>query len=162
MTHRRGLWLSTVGYRCCKRFLVPHQTASWWEPSLSVVTSAWEWLIQSVERQDTGCCRNRDSWKIQAVSRQCSFTVLTMNAVAGQPAFVLATEQELSEKVKSECKSMEERKLREWMQGSRNAPTPPCFSLSHAKALPPTHSTNQAPRLSLSLKKWKGNGCWEE
>lgn len=30
-----------------------------------------------------------------------------MNATVGQPAFVLDTEQELSEKVKSECKSVE-------------------------------------------------------
>jgi len=35
------------------------------------------------------------------------YTVLATNAVMGQPAFVLATEQELSQKVKSECKSVE-------------------------------------------------------
>lgn len=32
---------------------------------------------------------------------------LTTNAVMGQPAFVLATEQDIKEKVKSECKSVE-------------------------------------------------------
>lgn len=35
------------------------------------------------------------------------YIVLATNVVVGQHAFVLATEQELSEKVNSECKSVE-------------------------------------------------------
>lgn len=61
----------------------------------------------------TGCYLNKDSWKIQAVSRQCSlpvdwkYIVLNMNAAMEQPAFVLATKQEFDEKDRSECKSVE-------------------------------------------------------
>lgn len=66
--------------------------------SLSVFTSAWEWLTQSSKSQDIGCYQNRDSWKIQAASRQVDlkYTELTTNAVMGQTAFVLTTGQDLN------------------------------------------------------------------
>lgn len=79
------------------------------------------------------------------------YVELTTNAIMGQPAFALATEQELNEKVESDASLWKERKWRKWMQESRSGPTPPGRSLSHAEALLPIHSTNRAPCLSLRL-----------
>lgn len=161
--HQRGLWLSTdaindfgVLHRwpaggnhlvICGHTCLSHHTTG-----LRVVNPEWEVI------RHTGCYPDKDSWKMQAASRQCSlpvdwkYIVLTMNAVVGQTAFVLATEQEFNETVKSECESVEGEKT-EQMQRSKSAPTLPCCSLPHAETLLLIYSTKQAPCLSLRLKK---------